>query len=641
MFRIAYIDAPIEAVPGSTVSVRVGVTNQISASRLAKVKVWVKTGYMDLFAGPNNITYLGDTLPVYEATQFLQRPLSLLENIWVYRAGEWLLYDPLDPIGSTLHELRHGEAIWIRMHYDARWYWLKKPTAIDAEKWVPGYSSDTFTGSFVMPHQDVKLGAAVVDWDGPPDDTRTWDVKVGEVEVGAPQAAFVGAPVVPSSARPGSTVEISAVLRNAGSGDGYLRAPLMPGAPEENLVYDPPSAWVAVGAQRTFKIRFTMPDHDVHNLRVQARSLHDEWWVLDATSAGYIIMAEVEPPPPSPEPEFRNFRVLSYNDTSPPGKITVLVGETVRVAVAAEYRGPAVSGHIFAAYGLERWWGFSTDVNKRSPDIPVSFGPSDDWEPYTLTINVPIGEPAGADFHLYAKIINFPVPDVETPRYRNALDVIVEVGVPPGYERIHRTVYPYAYIYEGDVEMTTATFKTDPFTPVDWAGERFARELEDQARANGLRVIEVEVFADTSPILWTNFAVEITGTPTPQGGGGVAAIPLWLAILIVALGLIGLIVAVTLASEIISGHWRRRPGLHEVKKAWSKETLVLAVQDFEDYWERPRTPVETLEGMSEAELRDILNRIAEEELPPGLPWWAVPAAVGAAGLGIGILITRR
>ncbi|GAH88270.1 unnamed protein product, partial [marine sediment metagenome] len=37
------------------------------------------------------------------------------------------------------------------------------------------------------------------------------------------------------------------------------------------------------------------------------------------------------------------------------------------------------------------------------------------------------------------------------------------------------------------------------------------------------------------------------------------------------------------------------------------------IHDSEEYWERPLTPTETLEGMSEAELRDYLDQIAE--------WW--------------------
>ncbi|GAJ13962.1 unnamed protein product, partial [marine sediment metagenome] len=65
----------------------------------------------------------------------------------------------------------------------------------------------------------------------------------------------------------------------------------------------------------------------------------------------------------------------------------------------------------------------------------------------------------------------------------------------------------------------------------------------------------------------------------------------------------------------------------------------------EEYWERPLTPAETLEGMSEDELRDYLDKIAQEEVPLGLPsWlpWAIIGGVVVVGGGVAaIALTRR
>ncbi|GAI12316.1 unnamed protein product, partial [marine sediment metagenome] len=75
--------------------------------------------------------------------------------------------------------------------------------------------------------------------------------------------------------------------------------------------------------------------------------------------------------------------------------------------------------------------------------------------------------------------------------------------VPPEYELIHETIYHFAYIYDGEVEETTATFKTDPFTPSAWMGEQFAKKLEEEYRARGGNVLEVRVYVDVTPLLWT------------------------------------------------------------------------------------------------------------------------------------------
>ncbi|GAI72081.1 unnamed protein product, partial [marine sediment metagenome] len=129
--------------------------------------------------------------------------------------------------------------------------------------------------------------------------------------------------------------------------------------------------------------------------------------------------------------------------------------------------------------------------------------------------------------------------------------------------------------------------------------------------------------------------IEVTGTPL---GGGVGAAPgiavgiaPWLAIVLVCLALIALIVAVTLAVKTIMAAFKKKPGLEDVKPAWGKEALILDIQDAEEYWERTPTPVETLEGMSEEELRHLLNQIAEEEVPTEVSW--LPLAV----LGLGVL----
>ena len=218
--------------------------------------------------------------------------------------------------------------------------------------------------------------------------------------------------------------------------------------------------------------------------------------------------------------------------------------------------------------------------------------------------------------------------------------------VPPEFELIQHTIYPYAYIYDGDVEVTMATFKTDPFTPAAWLGDKFASKLEEEVRARGGRPIEVKVYVDTTPLFWTNFRIEVVGTPLgAEVASGIAVgIPIWLAIILVCLAIIAVIVVLTLAITTIMDRLQHKPGLEDVKPGWGKETLMLTIHDSEEYWERPLTPAETLEGMSEGELRDYLDKIAEEEVKPALPdWlpWAIIGGIVVVGGGAAIALTAK
>ncbi len=103
-------------------------------------------------------------------------------------------------------------------------------------------------------------------------------------------------------------------------------------------------------------------------------------------------------------------------------KLEVMVGDTVRVHLAVEYRGPAIDGTIHVSYGSQNAW-FNEDGAKQS-DTPVHFDESMDFEPYEIVCDVPIGEPPGANYDLYAKIMGVPGPDIFSPTLLNVLDVL-------------------------------------------------------------------------------------------------------------------------------------------------------------------------------------------------------------------------
>jgi len=318
-------------------------------------------------------------------------------------------------------------------------------------------------------------------------------------------------------------------------------------------------------------------------------------------------------------------------------KLPVAVGDTVRVHMTVDHYGPAADGAIWTAIGWNTGipLGFIEVFNSRTP---VHFNNDEDYVTYPIVCDVPITDISGflIEFGLYgnvldmyAKIMEVPGPDIFTDICMGAIEV-VEVAPPPEYELLEETIYPYAYVYDGPHEGGIFTFKTDPFTPTSWIVGRFAEHCEDEVRKAGGRVLETRVYVDKSPLLWNDWRIEVVGTsPAATAGLGMSfGIAWWVAILLVILGLIALIVVGTWAWKEIAGTFKRKPGLEDVKVGWGKETLIKTIQDSEEYWERPLTPVATLEGMSEAEVRDYLDQIAEEEVPPEIFPWAILALAG-------------
>jgi len=210
--------------------------------------------------------------------------------------------------------------------------------------------------------------------------------------------------------------------------------------------------------------------------------------------------------------------------------------------------------------------------------------------------------------------------------------------VPREYEEIQHTIYPYAYIYDGEVEVVTATFKTDPFTPSSWIAEGFAEKLASEVRKEGGRVLEVKAYADTKPLFWTNIRIDIISTPLGETTGGAprqTAIAPWVAVLIIALAIIAVIIVATLAFNVVMDRFEHKPISEKIKKTWSKPTLIGAINDFEIELKLTPTPPSELEGMADQELRDYCDMLAEEIAPPGVSWlpWAIAGGVGILAVG--------
>ncbi len=103
-------------------------------------------------------------------------------------------------------------------------------------------------------------------------------------------------------------------------------------------------------------------------------------------------------------------------------KLTVMVGDTVRVRLDVDYRGPALDGRIHISWGHQNTW-FNEDGNKQG-DFPVHFNQSWDWVPYKFACDVLIGGNYGVGYDMYAKIEAVPGPDIFAPTLLNILDVL-------------------------------------------------------------------------------------------------------------------------------------------------------------------------------------------------------------------------
>jgi len=104
------------------------------------------------------------------------------------------------------------------------------------------------------------------------------------------------------------------------------------------------------------------------------------------------------------------------------GKLTVMVGDTVRVHLGVDYRGPDLDGSIHISWGHQNAW-FNEDGNKQG-DFSAHFDQSFDWVPHVFSCDVLIGGDYGAGYDLYAKIEGVPGADIFAPTLLNVLDVL-------------------------------------------------------------------------------------------------------------------------------------------------------------------------------------------------------------------------
>lgn len=302
-------------------------------------------------------------------------------------------------------------------------------------------------------------------------------------------------------------------------------------------------------------------------------------------------------------------------------KIELTFGETLRVNVSFDYRGLAGSATLYGAIGNRSFLGFDEILaGEQSIDLPES--PAD-FTPRVASVDIPITSEisVGTDYDLYVKLLEYSeagMPEVD--------DVIDVVGIPPEYVLIQETIHPWAYIFDGDAEVCTFEFKLTPeqIPLTEWLAQRIVDTFVNELEKEGSRLLELKVYEDTTPTWWTNYRVEVTATASPLA---------WNLIIIGVLAIL-FVVAIVFAIKAVKSLVYHRKGLdEETKKTFSRETLTAMILDL-----APETPPETLGGMEDQELRDLLNQLLAEVAPPISPWGVLALVGGLGVLGVGAAV---
>ena len=317
-------------------------------------------------------------------------------------------------------------------------------------------------------------------------------------------------------------------------------------------------------------------------------------------------------------------------------KVELTYGDTLKVNVSFDYRGLAGSATLYGAIGTRGWTGFEEKVySEVSIDLPES---RTDFSRCERSVKIPITSDIkpGTDYDLYVKIKEYK--EAGAPEISDCIDI---VGIPPTYELLEETICPYAYVYDGPCDVSTFTFKTDPFTPAKWIAGKLATAVETEVKKAGGRVIEMRVYVDRSPLLWTDWQIEVVGIPASTAGLGVSVGIAWWAVAILAAIAIILIIVITWAIKTIADTFKHKPLSEEIKAAWSQETLISVINDFEEKLDRTPTPPEELGKKSDQELRDYCNQLAQEIVPPGVSWWPIAIGAGVVAVGVGIALATR
>jgi len=331
---------------------------------------------------------------------------------------------------------------------------------------------------------------------------------------------------------------------------------------------------------------------------------------------------------------------------APGEKVQLTYGDTLRVNVSFDYRGLAGTATLYGAIGNRGIFGFDEILhNEVTIDLPESLM---DFTPVQRSVDIPITSDIdpGTDYDLYCKIKEYP--EAGMPKVNDVVDI---VGIPPEYVLIQETIHPAAYVWEGEAEVCVIEF---PLTPeqlpfTQWGGLKLAETFANAIEAEGNSILGLKVWEDTTPLLWTNYRVEIKAAVASEEQGvavwpwlvaiGAVLVKLpWAFIIKGTLALIGIWLVGWIIEKVIKSVDRfihKPPALtDEVIDALGREDLIPMILYKAPRVEYEVTP-EELEAMSDDGLRALLKELRDRQAPPLIDMWPLImlGILGVGGLG--------
>ena len=252
--------------------------------------------------------------------------------------------------------------------------------------------------------------------------------------------------------------------------------------------------------------------------------------------------------------------------------------------VFVEWESVIITAHAYSGYEFDHWGG---DASGTSPTITITMDSNKSIIAYyteiqvgwqllssrmvsirviipgwqllqTRAVTVALGAPPAAGWALLDTRTTTikPAPAAVGWGLLDEETTAIAAGPPKEvWELLSHKVYDRAKTYVGTAEECTFEFQLTPeqIPGTEWFGQLIANAFADEVTKQGSEMLDLKVYEDTEPTLWTNFRVVATAT-VPESVG--VANPLPWAIIIVAVLAILFIVALTfLIREVKTIDW--------------------------------------------------------------------------------------
>ena len=240
----------------------------------------------------------------------------------------------------------------------------------------------------------------------------------------------------------------------------------------------------------------------------------------------------------------------------PGEKVELTYGEKLRVNVSLQHKGPACEATLYGTIGIR---GLTFDEKVHGEFFPWKFPNSSDWEPASASVEIPITSDIrpGVAYDIQCKLLEY-----AGAGFAEADDAVDIVGMPPSYTLVYTHTYDRAKTYRGKAETCIAEFRVDlpdQLFPKSWVVDKIASTFDDEVKKQGAEMLQVKIYEDATPLLWTYYRIEATATKPALPAGMFAAVQIaWGIVIYAVLAIILLAIALAIVIEIKEFDW---PGL--------------------------------------------------------------------------------